>query len=396
MKKLSIRQIDPAGKRVLVRVDFNVPLTDDGKVSDDTRIRAALDTIRYLVDAGARVILASHLGRPKGKADPKYSLRPVAERLSELLGKPVTMAPDCIGPEVEALVERLGPGDVLLLENVRFHPEETANDEEFSRRLAALADLYVNDAFGSAHRAHASTAGVAAFVDQAAAGFLLERELEYLGKAIADPKRPFWVLLGGAKVSDKIGVIENLLQKADGFIIGGAMAYTFLKAQGHSVGDSLVEDDKLDLARATLARAKERSVPFLLPEDHVIADGLEDDATVKTTDGPDIPDGWIGLDIGPKTAATYAARVADAAMVVWNGPMGKFETDAYAAGTVAVARAVAESAAVSIIGGGDSVKAIHKAGLADRITFISTGGGASLELLEGKELPGVAALTDAG
>ena len=396
MNKLTIRDLDVAEKRVFVRVDFNVPLTDDGAVSDDTRIRAALRTIRWLVDRRARVILASHLGRPKGETDSRYSLKPAAARLGELLGAEVAMAPDCVGPEVEAMAANLKPGGVLVLENVRFHAEETKNDEAFSRSLAALADVYVNDAFGSAHRAHASTAGITRFVAKAAAGFLMEKEIEYLGGALASPKRPFWVLLGGAKVSDKIGVIENLLLKADGFLIGGAMAYTFLKAQGHPVGRSLVEDDKLDFARDLLASAAGRKTPFLLPEDHVIADSLETGAEVRTTDGVGIPDGWIGLDIGPRTVSAYCDRVAEAAMIVWNGPMGKFEDEAYAGGTVEIARAVAASAGVSIIGGGDSVKAIRKAGVADRVTFISTGGGASLELLEGKELPGVAALTDAG
>ena len=395
MNKLRVDALDVAGKCVLVRVDFNVPLTDGGAVSDDTRIRAALPTIRHLVDRGARVVLASHLGRPKGAADPRLSLRPAAARLSELLGAEVAMAPDCVGPEVEAMVKGLEPGGVLLLENVRFHAEETKNDEAFGRALAAGMDLYVNDAFGSAHRAHASTTGVARHVGKAAAGFLMEKEIRYLGGVLASPKRPFWVLLGGAKVSDKIGVIENLLGKADRFLIGGAMAYTFLKAQGHPVGRSLVEDDKLDLARTTLEKASSRGIPFLLPEDHVIADSLEAGAQVRTADGVSIPGGWIGLDIGPRTAAAYAGRVREAGLIVWNGPMGKFEDEAYAKGTVEIARAVAASTAVSIVGGGDSVKAIRKAGVADRITFISTGGGASLELLEGKELPGVVALTDA-
>lgn len=395
MNKLSVDALDVAGKNVLVRVDFNVPLTDDGAVGDDTRIRAALPTIRHLVDRGARVVLASHLGRPKEGPDPRLSLRPVAARLGELLGAEVAMAPDCVGPEVGAMVNGLEPGRVLLLENVRFHAGERKNDEEFARALAAGMDLYVNDAFGSAHRAHASTCGVARHVAKAAAGFLMEKEIRYLGGVLASPKRPFWVLLGGAKVSDKIGVIENLLAKADGFLIGGAMAYTFLKARGLPVGASLVEDDKLDLARTVLEEAASRGIPFLLPEDHVIAESLEAGAPVRTTDDAAIPEGWIGLDIGPRTAAAYGERVREAGSIFWNGPMGKFEDEAYAKGTVGIARAVAASPGVSIIGGGDSVKAIRKAGVADRVTFISTGGGASLELLEGNEFPGVLALTDA-
>lgn len=387
--KKTITDVDVRGKRVLVRVDYNVPLKE-GKVSDDTRIRAAMPTLHYLLDHGAAVILCSHLGRPKGGPDPKYSLRPVADHLSGLLGAPVAFAEDCIGPAAEAAAAALQPGQVLLLENTRFHPEEEKNDLEMAKKMAALADLYVNDAFGSAHRAHASTEGVARFLP-AVAGFLMEKEIRYLGQAIADPKKPFVAILGGAKISDKIGVIKNLLTKADQVLIGGGMANTFFKAQGYPVGDSLVEDEALETARALLADGGPR---LRLPVDVVIGDRFDAGAERRVMDMGPIPEGWRILDIGPQTVATYAKTIAGAATVVWNGPMGVFEFPPFAEGTFGVARAVAESGAVSIIGGGESVAAIQQSGLADRITHISTGGGASLEMLEGLVLPGLAALLD--
>jgi phosphoglycerate kinase len=390
MSKISIQDLDLKGKRVFVRVDFNVPIKD-GKVTDDLRIREALPTIRYGIDHGAILVLASHLGRPKGKPKPEFSLAPAAERLSELLGKQVTFVSECIGPEVEKAVSAAQPGDVLLLENLRFHPEEEANDAEFSRKLAAQTPLYVNDAFGSAHRAHASTEGITHFVEKAAAGFLMEKELRYLGGALESPQRPFIAILGGAKISDKIEVIENLLGKVDCLLIGGAMAFTFLKGQGKIIGKSLCEEDKLDLARELMARAQSR---IALPSDAVASTGMDDEASAHIVPAGQIPDGEMGLDIGPKTSAEYAEIIRSAKTIVWNGPMGVFEKDAFSAGTVNVAKAVAESKAVSIIGGGDSAAAVAKAGVADRITHISTGGGASLEFLAGQVLPGVAALTD--
>ena len=392
--KLSITDIDCRGKRVFCRVDFNVPFDAEGKITDDTRIVAALPTLRTILAQGGRLILASHLGRPKGSPNPKYSLAPVAPRLAELLGRDVTMAPDCVGPEVERLVAALGDGDVLLLENLRFHPGEEKNDPTFCQQLAALADLYVNDAFGTAHRAHASTEGVARLLSPAVAGLLMEKEIRYLGQVLADPARPFVAILGGAKVSDKIPVIENLLGKVDTLLIGGGMAYTFLKAQGVAVGTSLVEEERLPLAAELLKKAKAKGVQFLLPEDHVVATEFKADAEHRICGNDDFPDGWMGLDIGPRTCESYAAVIANAATVVWNGPMGVFEFDAFATGTLAVAKALASSQAVSIIGGGDSVAAVNKAGLEQKMTHISTGGGASLEFLEGKELPGIAALTD--
>jgi phosphoglycerate kinase len=387
MAKLSIKDLTLDGKRVFIRVDFNVPLLGH-EISSDKRIRASLPTIRYALDHGAGLILASHLGRPKGKPNPEMSLKPVAKRLEELLGRPVAMAPDCVGPQVEAMLPP--PGGVLLLENLRFHPEEEKNDPEFSRQLASLCDIYVNDAFGSAHRAHASTVGMVAFVSQAAAGLLMEQELKYLTMVTRHPERPCVAILGGAKVSDKIEVIENLMKIVDKLLIGGAMAYTFLKAQGRPVGKSLLEEDKIALAKNLLASAGDK---LLLPLDHVVAAELKEGAASQAVE--QIPDGTMGLDIGPKTVAAFAHVIATAKTIVWNGPMGVFEKPPFDKGTVAIAKAVAESGATSVVGGGDSEKAVKSAGVADRISHISTGGGASLEFLAGIELPGVAVLKDA-
>jgi phosphoglycerate kinase len=387
--KKTIRDIDVNDKKVLVRVDFNVPLAE-GRVGDDTRIRAALPTIQYLLDNGAAVILCSHLGRPKGGPDPKYSLKPVAEHLAGLLGKPVSFAADCIGPDAEKAAGELKKGEVLVLENTRFHPEEEKNDMHMAEQLANLADLYVNDAFGTAHRAHASTEGVTHF-KPGVAGFLLEKEIKYLGQAVTDPKRPFVAILGGAKISDKIGVINNLLTKADAVLIGGGMANTFIKAQGFDVADSLVEDESLPVARELLDKAAGK---LHLPVDVVLADRFDAEAESKLELVGNVPAGWRILDIGPQTVEAFGKIIASAGTVVWNGPMGVFEFAKFAGGTFGVAKAVAESSAVSIIGGGESVAAIQKSGLADKITHISTGGGASLEMLEGLELPGVAALED--
>jgi phosphoglycerate kinase len=396
MNKLSIRDLEMTGKRVFIRVDFNVPL-ENGRVSDDTRVRETLPTLRLAMERGARLVLASHLGRPKGKVDPKYSLAPVAARLRELLGKSVEFAPDCVGADAEAKSKALKNGDVLLLENVRYHPQEEANDPEFSKQLAALCDdIFVCDAFGSAHRAHASVVGITKFVPQAAAGLLMEREIAYLGKAISNPERPFVSVLGGAKVSDKIEVVQNLMKLADAMLIGGAMAYTFLKSEGKPVGKSLVENDKLELARGLLDEARERNFKLLLPIDHVLAES-PDSTMTKTTDIANTPDGWMGLDIGPKTVAQFGQEIAKARTIVWNGPLGMFEKLAFAQGTLAIAKAVAaatKSGATSIVGGGDSVAAVEQAGVADQISHISTGGGASLEFLAGEKLPGVEALTD--
>ena len=396
MNKLSIRDLDLSGKRVFIRVDFNVPL-EGTRVADDTRIRETLPTLRLAIDRGARLVLASHLGRPKGKVDPKYSLAPVAARLRELLGKPVEFASDCVGAEAEAKSKALTNGGVLLLENVRYHPQEEANDAEFSKQLAALCDqLFVCDAFGSAHRAHASVVGITKFVRQAAAGLLMEKELAYLGKAISNPERPFVAVLGGAKVSDKIEVVQNLMKLADAMLIGGAMAYTFLKSEGKPTGKSLVENDKLDLARGLLEEARSRKFKLMLPVDHVIAESPDSTAT-KVADINATPDGWMGLDIGPKTVALFGQEIAKARTIVWNGPLGMFERPAFAHGTFGIAKAVAaatKSGATSIIGGGDSVAAVEQAGVADQISHISTGGGASLEFLAGEKLPGVEALTD--
>ena len=387
--KKTVADIDVNGKRVLVRVDFNVPIKD-GEVADDTRIRAALPTINYLLEHGAAVILCSHLGRPKGGPDPAFSLRPAAEHLSELIDRPVAFAEESVGPKAEQAAKNLNPGDVLVLENTRFNPGETKNDPKMAKQLASLADLYVDDAFGSAHRAHASTEGVTHYLP-AVAGFLMEKEIRYLGQAIADPKRPFIAILGGAKISDKIGVIRNLLDKADQILIGGGMANTFFKAQGYPVGDSLVEDDVLDTARELLSQGGKR---LRLPVDVVIADRYEAEAERKVMAMASVPDGWRILDIGPETVKSFGKVIAESQTVVWNGPMGVFEFPRFAEGTIGVARAVADSGSTSIIGGGDSVAAIQQAGLADQITHISTGGGASLEMLEGVELPGLAALQD--
>lgn len=387
--KKTVRDIDAAGKRVLVRVDYNVPIKE-GKVTDDTRIRAAMPTLNYLLEKGAGLILCSHLGRPKGGSDPKYSLKPVADYLGQLMGKTVLFAEDCIGPVAEAAAKKVKPGDVLLLENTRFHPEEEKNDQEMARKLAALADLYVNDAFGSAHRAHASTEGVARYLP-AVAGLLLEDEIKYLGQAIENPKRPFVAILGGAKISDKIGVIRNLLTKADHILVGGGMANTFFKAQGYSLGDSLVEDEALETAREILQIA---GTKLRLPVDVVLGDRFDAEAESKLAAMGPVADGWRILDVGPETVANFSKVISGAGTVVWNGPMGVFEFPRFAKGTFGIAQAVADSKAISIIGGGDSVAAVNQSGLEAKITHISTGGGASLEMLEGLVLPGLAALQD--
>jgi phosphoglycerate kinase len=416
MNKKTIRDLDLKGKRVLMRVDFNVPIKD-GKVSDDTRITAALPSIKYILDHGASVVLMSHLGRPKGgKIEPEFSLKPAGDRLAALIGKPVAFAPDCIGEQAKSMAKALKPGDILLLENTRFYKEEEgkaklADDatdeqkkaakaemkkkqEEMARKLSELGDVYVNDAFGSAHRAHASTAVVCKFFKDNAAGFLMEKEIDYMSRALASPERPFVAILGGAKVSDKVNVITNLLTKVNSLIIGGAMAYTFYRAKGLPTGKSLVEEDKVDLAKDILVKAKAANVKLLLPVDNVIADKFDAAATTAVVGENGIKDGWMALDIGPESAKLFAAEIAKSKTVVWNGPMGCFEMKPFAAGTLAVAQAIAATKCLSIVGGGDSVSAVNKSGLADKMTHISTGGGASLEFLEGKTLPGVAALSD--
>lgn len=392
MNKQTIQDVIVAGKKVFVRVDFNVPMKD-GVITNDTRVRATLPTLNYLLEQGAALILGSHLGRPKGQRVAEFSLAPVAARLSELLGREVKLAPDCIGEEVAKMAADLKAGEVLLLENLRFHKEEEKNDPDFAKALASLADVAVNDAFGVSHRAHASVEGITNFIP-AVAGYLMEKEIKFVGQAVANPTRPFVAIIGGAKVSDKIGVIDNLLTKVDTLIIGGGMANTFVAAQGYSVAKSLLEEDKIELAKTLIAKAKETGVNLLLPTDMVVADRFAADADHKNVAIDAIPADWMALDIGTETAKTYAAALADAKTVVWNGPMGVFEMDAFAHGTTAVAKAVAASDATSVVGGGDSISALQKTGLSDQITHISTGGGASLEFLEGKVLPGIAALAD--
>jgi len=397
MNKLSIRELELAGKRVFLRVDYNVPL-DGGKVRDDTRIRESLPTLRLAMEKRARLVVASHLGRPKGRPDPKYTLAPVAAHLGTVLGQPVHFAGDCVGADAEAKSKSLSNGDILLLENVRFQPGEERNDEGLARQFAALSDgLFVSDAFGAAHRAHSSVVGIAKFVQKAAAGLLMEKELAYLGKALSNPERPFVAILGGAKVSEKIEVIENLMKIADVMLIGGAMAYTFLKAQGLPVGRSLVEENKLELAHLLLQQSAARAFRLLLPEDHVVAEGIKTGVKNVVTEIAQTPPTWLGLDIGPKTLEKYTCEIQRAKMIVWNGPMGVFELPLFARGTIAVAKAVAaatSAGATSIVGGGDSVAAVRQAGVADRISHVSTGGGASLEFLGGRKLPGVEALSD--
>ncbi len=394
MEKKTVRDIDPKGKRVLMRADFNVPLDDNGKITDDTRIVSTLPTIKDILGRGGRLVLCSHLGRPKGAPDPKFSLAPVAQRLSELLGQDVQMLPDCVGGEVKDAVMKLQDGQVCLLENVRFHPGETKNDPEQSKKLAELGEIFVNDAFGSAHRAQCSVSGVTDYIDTCVAGFLLEKEIQFLVQAIENPERPFLAILGGAKISGKIDVIENLLTKVDAILIGGAMAYTLLKAKGVEVGKSLVEEERIDMARETLKKVEEKGLPFLVPADHLVAPEVKEGIAPTTTDGVEIPADQCGVDIGPKTIDRFQQEIANAKTIVWNGPMGVFEIEAFSKGTMAVAEALASSGAKTIIGGGDSTSAVKKAGVADKITHISTGGGASLELLEGKDLPGLVSLSD--
>ena len=392
LNKKAVEDLDVAGKKVLVRCDFNVPLSD-GKITSDKRIVASLPTIKYLIKNGAKVILCSHLGRPKGEFKPEFSLAPVAARLSELLGQEVKMAKDVVGESAQSLAASLKDGEVMLLENVRFHKEETKNDPEFSKKLASLADLYVNDAFGSAHRAHSSTTGVADYLPSAC-GYLIQKEIEFMGNALANPKRPLVAILGGAKVSDKIGVITNLLDKCDTIIIGGGMAYTFMKALGYEIGTSLLEADRVDDAKAMMETAKAKGVKFIIPVDNKVGREYDPNTEAMVISSDNIPEGWMGLDIGPKTQQLFADAIKGSGTVIWNGPMGVSEWENFAAGTIAVAKAVAESGAISIIGGGDSAAAVQKLGFADKMSHISTGGGASLEFLEGKELPGIAALSD--
>ena len=387
----TVNQIEFGGKRVFIRVDFNVPLNERNEITDDTRIVQSLPTLRSVIQGGGRPILASHLGRPKGKRDPKYSLAPVAERLSKLLGKEVLLTSDCVGEEVQKQIDGMKPGELLLLENLRFHPEEEKNEEGFSKALASLCDVYVNDAFGAAHRAHASTQGMTRYVKTLVAGLLMMKEIENLEKALVNPQKPYVAILGGAKVSDKIGVIENLLDKVTTLLVGGGMAYTFLRAQGWEVGKSLVEEDQLGFAKALLERAKGK-VKFLLPQDHVAAERMDVQAKKEIVRNEKIPPGWICLDIGPETVKVFAEEIKLAKTIIWNGPMGVFEMEPFSHGTFAIARAVAGSPAFSIVGGGDSVAAVNQAGVADKMGHISTGGGASLEFLEGKKLPGIEAL----
>jgi 3-phosphoglycerate kinase len=393
MHKLFIEDLDVAGKRVLTRVDFNVPLDEKGRVADDTRLRASLPTINYIIGHGGKAVLMSHLGRPK-KVDDKLRMKPVGEALAAILGKPVKTLDDCVGPKVEAAVAAMKPGEVVLLENLRFHPEEEKNDAAFSAALAKLGDVYVNDAFGSSHRAHASVVGVTEHIARCACGYLIRKEIEFLDDALREPQRPFVVILGGAKVSTKIAVIERLMEKADTFLIGGGMAYTFLKAQGREVGDSLLEADKLDVAKEVLEKAAAKRITFMLPLDYVAADRFENEAHTKVVAADGIEPGWRGMDIGPKTIEAFGKVIAGAGTIFWNGPLGVFEMPKFARGTFEVARLVADSGAVSVVGGGDSVSALAKAGLAERITHISTGGGASMEYVEQGELPGINALTD--
>ena len=390
--KKTVEDINVKGKKCIVRCDFNVPMSD-GVITDDKRIREALKTVKYLKENGAKIILCSHMGRPKGEFNMKYSLAPVAERISELMGCPVAMATDVIGEDAKAKAAALGEGEILLLENLRFHKEEEKNAPEFAKALADFAEIYVNDAFGTAHRAHASTAGIADYLP-AVCGYLIQKEIDVMGKALNDPARPFVAILGGAKVSDKIGVIENLIDKVDSLVIGGGMAYTFFKAKGWTVGDSICEDDKVELAKELMAKAEAKGVKMLLPVDTVVGKEFKEDTEYMTVESSQIPDGWQGLDIGPKSVELFSDAIKNAETVVWNGPMGVFEFEAFAVGTKAVAKAVAESGAISIIGGGDSAAAVEQLGYADKMTHISTGGGASLEFLEGLELPGIAALND--
>lgn len=390
--KKTMNDVEVKGKRVFVRVDFNVPM-EDGKITDDTRIRAALPTIKHLVDEGAKVILASHLGRPKGEVVEDMRLTAVGNRLAELLGKPVLKLDESVGETVKTAVHNMNDGDVVLLENVRFHKGEEKNDAELAKQFAELAEIYVNDAFGAAHRAHASTAGIAEYLP-AVSGFLLQKELDVLGKALSDPERPFTAIIGGAKVKDKIGVIDHLLDKVDNLIIGGGLAYTFVKAQGHEIGNSLVEEDKIELAKEFMQKAKDKGVNFLMPVDAVVASEFSKDVDSKVVDIDAIPADWMGLDIGPKTVALYADTIKNSKLIIWNGPMGVFEMEKFADGTKGVAEAMAETAGYTIIGGGDSAAAVEKFHVADKMDHISTGGGASLEFMEGKELPGVVALND--
>lgn len=394
MHKLTIEDIDLRGKRCLIRVDFNVPFDQYGNITDDTRIKATLPSINYAIDEGAKVILASHLGRPNGRVAPNMSLNLILKRLQRLLDKKVKMAEDCIGPEVKELVEEMGNGDVLLLENLRFHKEETENDDSFARELASLADIYINDAFGTAHRAHASTAGIAKYVPVAAAGFLLKKEIDYFNRSVSDPMRPFVAILGGSKASGKIGVIKNIEEKVDKVILGGGLACTFLKALGNDVGASFVEDTMLDEVPRIMKKAKEKGVKFYLPVDFVVAERCDVRAQSKVVPAQEIPSDWVALDIGPATTTLFSEVITDAKTIIWNGPMGVFELDAFSRGTFAMVHAVSNSYALTIVGGGDTDVAVHRAGESDKISYISTGGGAFIQLLEGKKMPGVEALTD--